>query len=729
MKRILAALLAIITVITCTPFFGAANNWNMEYFLKKYSDPHFDLTNEPDRPMTVEEFLGIVYAYSYYGDGNQNVTCKDKNGKAPSAWCAPFVQAEADKKVITPEDISWTEPVTLAFAAQYLARAKGKYSFDSNNLYSFTGTQGLSADDILYLSVAVDHGLLPYTAGMDVSKTIARRDARKYEVPSGAVTAKAPVPGSGNTMRETHAYFTDCYWNLDKAKLQYEMLQSSSPDITMVTFQCAYLNGAKASDGYEFFYCSMDHAEAVKYNGNYDHDPELDALQFCKDTGKLTFLGISNAADYAFTDAGVRRILSSEVNMDTAISEIVQESLKHGVSGVNMGIELNENYSDLRSCYGAFLKKLSAALHQKGLLLLVTTGAYFTESQENRSFYDYAAIDQAADYIHVILYDDFNDTGYPWRKTDGAISNLTRIGRCLRYAVTKMDHGKILLGTGDFSIDFDKTAVTAQDISYSETEALLQKTGASVTWDAASSGAYFDYADENGHNHRVWLETDGTMAARCVPVRQYDLCGFSTYYLASGAPRLLKAQAKTGSFYPEVSSAIGRALIPAQLRKNYAAAITRAEFCQMIAAFLQERTGMTLQQLMAAQNLTESTFTDCSETPVRAAGAMGIVTGYPDGTFKPQKTITRQEAATMLTRLAKFCGMENPNAESVKFTELDTMQAWAKEGVSFISACEDKTNGKRVMGGTGNGKFSPMGLYTREQSAMTMIRLLHALEG
>lgn len=728
MKKFIALFLTVVLLLSCIPSVSAINNWNMEYFLKTYSDPHFNLQNEPDRAMTVEEFIAIVYAYSYYGGGNKNVTCRDKNGKAPSAWCAPYVQAEVDKKVVTPENISWTAPVTLAFAAQYLARAKGKYSYDASNLYTFTGTQGLDADDILYLSVAVDHGLIDYKAGMDVSKTIARKDARKYEVPTNAVTAKAPAAGNGNTMREIHVYFTDCYWDLDKAQAQYELLQSASEDITMVTFQVAYLNGQQASEGNTFFLCNMNHKEAVKYSKDYDHDPELDALQFCTNTGKLAFLGISNAAANSFTDTGIRTILSSEGNMDTAVKEIVSECISHGMSGVNLGIELPESAADLRSAYGVFLKKLSNALHENGMLLLVTAGAYFTEAQERKSFYDYAAIAAAADYVHVILYDDYNDTGYPWRKTDGAISNLTRIGRCLRYAVTKIPSAKILLGTGNFAIDFNKSALTAQDLSYSQAERLRQSKNAALQWDSASAGGYFDYLDENGNNHRVWLETPSGMQARAKLVKQYDLCGFSTYYLAGNAPQLLWAQTESSAFYAEVHSAISRNLLPAQLRNSYSKPITRAEFCDMIAAFLTQCTGMELSKLLQTQNLTESTFTDCAHPSVKAAGAMGIVTGYPDGSFKPGNTISRQEAATMLTRLAKFCGMQAPNAESVSFSELSSMQAWARDGVSFISACEDKLSGKRVMGGTGGGKFSPTGYYTREQSAMTMIRLLHALE-
>lgn len=726
--RLLALCLAVITLFCLIPAGNAASNWNMEYFLKKYSDPHFNLQNEPNRAMTVEEFIGIVYAYSYYGDGNANVTCRDKNGKAPSAWCAPYVQAEVSKGVVTPEDVSWTQPVTLAFAAQYLSRAKGKYSYDAHNLYSFRGTEGLGPDDVLYLSTAVDHGLISYTPNMDVSKAIARKDARKYEVPTGTVTCKPAATGSSTTMRENHVYFVDCYWDLDKAADQLRQLIYSTGNITMVTFQSAYLNADKAPQGNRFFYCSTDHAEAVKYNPNYTRDPEIDAIEYCLSTGKLAFLGVSNAENNAFSDSTVRQMLASAETMDTAVAEIVSEAEKHGVSGVNMGIELPESAGDLRTAYGSFLRKLSAALHSRDMLLLVTVGAYFTEAQEEKSFYDYSAVNEVADYVHVILYDDYNDTGYPWRKTDGAISNLTRIGRCLRYAAAQIDSGKILLGTGNFAIDFNKTSLTAQDITHKEAEAMRWQKNAQLQWDSTSAGCFFDYTDENGECHRVWTESTDSIAARAALVKQYDLCGFSTYYLSSNAPELYAEETKISSFYPEVFTAIHKKLVPNHLRNHYSRPITRAEFCDMIAAFIPAITGKSAVQMLHENGLVESSFTDCSTASVKAAGGMGIVTGYPDGSFKPNNTISRQEAATMLTRLAKFCGLETPNAESVPFAELSTMQTWAKDGVAFISACEDKLTGKRVMGGTGAFKFSPLSSYTREQSAMTMIRLFNVLD-
>ena len=53
----------------------------------------------------------------------------------------------------------------------------------------------------------------------------------------------------------------------------------------------------------------------------------------------------------------------------------------------------------------------------------------------------------------------------------------------------------------------------------------------------------------------------------------------------------------------------------------------------------------------------ETKFTDCRDDPnVNNAAALGIVTGYEDGTFRPYKTISRQEAAAMLDRLYQVLG-------------------------------------------------------------------------
>jgi len=709
-KRLLSLLMAFNLFLglafAAIPSAKAAVNWTsdseMEYFLKKYSDSHFNLKNNPDSAMTIEEFIAILYAYSYYGDGSNNTPAKDKTGKQPSAWCAKYVQAEVDKKTVTPEAISWSDPVTIAFAAQFLSRAQGKYSYNSNNLYSFTGTDGLKADDILYCSVAADHGLISYRTNMNVSEKIARKNVFNYLIPAEHAVCKAPVEAPDTHMKELHAYYVA---DVDDTQQQLAYLKESTNDITMVTVGCGYL---QSGNGY--------------LRSVFDKPETQEVIDFCRDNGKLALFGVINFAGGTFSSSELTEILSNDTNMDTLINSIVSQVEQHNLDGVNMGMELTANGLPLRQGYAKFLTKLSSALHNRGKVLMTTVGAYFTDQQQEESLYDYKTIGNVSDYIHVILYDDFNDTGYPYRKTVGTMSNLIHIGRVIRYCAVAMPKDKVLLGMGSFAIDYNTTALQALDITYDAAMQLQRQYGANIVADTEEDGAHFSYT-ESGNQHVVYFETTETVSNRMKLANRYGLGGSSVYYVGSGHQDLFHVITSRSSFKPEIMQAMEEGLIPMSLRGGYDKAITRQEFCQLLFRFLETKSDQPMRQLAT----TGANFTDTTDSAVRAISALGIVNGYGQGIFKPNQTITRQEAATMLTRLAKAMGLEKPNASSVTFTDLSSIPTWFAEGVQFISACQNPQNNKRVMSGVGNNRFDPTGTYTREQSLMTLTRLYHAV--
>lgn len=75
---------------------------------------------------------------------------------------------------------------------------------------------------------------------------------------------------------------------------------------------------------------------------------------------------------------------------------------------------------------------------------------------------------------------------------------------------------------------------------------------------------------------------------------------------------------------------------------------------------------------------------------VGAAYRHGIVAGTGDGsTFSPQGTITRQEAAVMVARAGKLCGMDTDQDTAAirdilaQFTDYVTTAEWAREGLAF----------------------------------------------
>ncbi len=87
--------------------------------------------------------------------------------------------------------------------------------------------------------------------------------------------------------------------------------------------------------------------------------------------------------------------------------------------------------------------------------------------------------------------------------------------------------------------------------------------------------------------------------------------------------------------------------------------------------------------------------------------ADGIVKGYPDGTFKPQRNVTRAEFATLLVN---SLGLDKQQES----TFLDTREHWARDSIAAA-----KKHG--IIDGYSNVSFGPDDPLTREQMAMMLV--------
>lgn len=85
----------------------------------------------------------------------------------------------------------------------------------------------------------------------------------------------------------------------------------------------------------------------------------------------------------------------------------------------------------------------------------------------------------------------------------------------------------------------------------------------------------------------------------------------------------------------------------------------------------------------------------------------GAISGYPDGSFKPNKTITRAEFATVLVKAL------NLNMQSGK-TFADTQNHWAKD---YISTAYNQG----IVKGMNDTQFAPDTEISREQMAVMIV--------
>lgn len=165
-------------------------------------------------------------------------------------------------------------------------------------------------------------------------------------------------------------------------------------------------------------------------------------------------------------------------------------------------------------------------------------------------------------------------------------------------------------------------------------------------------------------------------------------------------------------FREGLAGAIAKGLVPADLQSDYTQPITRAQFCALAVAFYENMTG---------QEITErKTFSDTSDVNVEKMGALEVVSGTNGNLFNPNGTLTRQQAATILARLAAAVGEPLPEVNTA-FADHNQISAAAIAAVGQVQ-------GAGIMGGVGNNMFDPWGLFTRQQSIITILRLYNLVQ-
>ena len=96
------------------------------------------------------------------------------------------------------------------------------------------------------------------------------------------------------------------------------------------------------------------------------------------------------------------------------------------------------------------------------------------------------------------------------------------------------------------------------------------------------------------------------------------------------------------------------------------------------------------------------------------AAQNNVVAGYDDGTFGPEKLVTREEFAQMMYNYAKFKGYDlTAGGDLAQFPDAGAISDWAETALSWA-------NGKGLINGHDNGTIDPQGNTTRAQAASIM---------
>ncbi len=121
----------------------------------------------------------------------------------------------------------------------------------------------------------------------------------------------------------------------------------------------------------------------------------------------------------------------------------------------------------------------------------------------------------------------------------------------------------------------------------------------------------------------------------------------------------------------------------------------------------------------------ESNFIDASDhwagNAIAWAKQIGVVTGYEDNAFRPDKAVTREELAQMLYNYAKYKGIILPPVGDLsKFPDGNKVSTWAQTAMSWAT-------GLKVINGYEDGALRPSGSTTRAEAASMIMGLAATL--
>lgn len=233
----------------------------------------------------------------------------------------------------------------------------------------------------------------------------------------------------------------------------------------------------------------------------------------------------------------------------------------------------------------------------------------------------------------------------------------------------------------------------------------------------AKSGAKFD----------GWYSTDGTLLSKeltFVPTKGDGAVWQGTTYYAHFSAKRSPSTPSTPAKPDETKPTL--APIPEMLNgeDHYAyllgyedgtvrpnGSISRAEVATVLFRLLKDD--------VRTQNLTkDNAYSDVSDTAWYAAAVstlskMGVISGYPDGTFRPNAPITRAEFAAMIARFD-----ETAKSADTPFTDISGH--WAENAIG-------KAYGNGWVAGSSKTVFCPESNLTRAETATLLNRVLHRL--
>ncbi len=416
------------------------------------------------------------------------------------------------------------------------------------------------------------------------------------------------------------------------------------------------------------------------------------------------------------------------LNRERLAEEIVEAIKRYNLDGVNIDIE---NVTEIdRERYTDFVKILRSKLPaEKELSVAVAANPRgFTTGWHGS--YDYEALAKYSDYLMLMAYDESYYGSKP-----GSVASKSFVENSIKYALNKVSPEKIVLGIPFFGRYWnDNELVGGNGISLAKADSVIKHYNGKVGFDKTTMSPYatFTIGENdtkllvNGHelspgNYTIWFENEDSIKDKLQLVHKYNLKGTGSWSLGQELPNTwdyYKLWLSSKYFNDienswaknDILSVVGMGWMKGTSNVNFSpnTTLTRAQ----AAATLVRALGLEDIEVTNEERFIDVPSTHWGYKEIQIAAQKGIFVGMGNKRFTPEDHITREQMATLLSRIINY----DRNTTGYNNPFVDVKVGWSYEAIM-------KMNDLGVFKGFEDNTFRPMAKMTRAEMATVLNRV------
>lgn len=260
------------------------------------------------------------------------------------------------------------------------------------------------------------------------------------------------------------------------------------------------------------------------------------ALAAIAKTNAAPMMVITNFEEGTFSSEVARSIFDNPDAKNALINNVVATLRAKKFFALNVDFE--HIFPEDREKYNAFLREITARVHEEGKLVSTALAPKISATQAGRWYeaHDYKAHGEIVDFVIIMTYEWGWSGGPPM-----AVAPIPQVRQVLDYAVSVIPPEKIMMGAPlygyNWTLPYVKGGKFAPTLSPKAAVNLARDVGAYIQFDNTSQAPNFRYYDNEGKEHVVWFEDARSMQAKFDLIKEYGLRGISYWVLGQSFPQ------------------------------------------------------------------------------------------------------------------------------------------------------------------------------------------------